>query len=249
MASSACNLTQHLPQLLQHQELLEGHLQRCARCAEAAAVLSVFADLGKGGRQGKATPLCPDDELLQRYGPPLTDLEAEGELASHILTCPYCLSRLRVPTMTREEGVKLIEAADRELAAYELAKEIAEWFCREKYPEEQTAFDTSFEDAYLELQPTMPGSSEGRGEGSPAAAGGATEFVGAAFQFASPRKTRFAQIVALSRLLGKLRIEAESRSAFVSSYRHLIPGLVSAGIQRILTVHAMEFLRRDNRLS
>lgn len=115
----SCVLTRHLARVWNHRNLIEPHIQRCEACQNAAAVLHVFQTTPLEDEGVQPTPECPDDSILRAYEKPYGDPEAEHELATHVLTCRYCLSRLPRRTLGQEEVRRLVADADRALETAE----------------------------------------------------------------------------------------------------------------------------------
>ena len=110
-----CRLTRNLPRVWAYQDLLVEHLNTCDSCRRAGRVIDYMYSFRTPGAEAGRTELCPPDSLFTEMDLPPADLEAEDAVASHVLTCPYCLSRIRPVGLDRSEAERLIQVADENL--------------------------------------------------------------------------------------------------------------------------------------
>lgn len=126
-------------------ELLAQHLKRCPACHTAAVLVA-----GIALRPDAPTSSCPEGATLAAlHMGELTPSETL-EVSGHLLDCGHCFRIISSmhECATETDPADALVRADREIDAYTLAKEIAEWLCTEKYPEQKGRVDTAFDDAY-----------------------------------------------------------------------------------------------------
>ena len=164
-----CAFTVHLSRYEGPNELLEAHLGRCEQCRVASVVSWAVSESSTSGP-------CPSAGELAAFSLGALADDRAGGIVRHLEGCASCREVLgHEPAPSSEPDItELLVRAEREIDAYELAREIAEWLASAQFPREEGAvrqgFDAAFDSWSLDVSrdeagvPALALGFEGRAE-------------------------------------------------------------------------------------
>jgi len=221
-----CEFTHLLPFVRQSRPMLDAHLKRCDSCSLAAHLL-----LTSDAQPDAPTQSCPDDPTLLGYAVRWVERDEETAIAQHVLTCAHCLKRLQLARPVADEPAELDESlasADRELRAYLLTKDIAQWLAAEEYPDEAEVVASTFDTVYAALA-------------SPDISQPASAATSLALGFSGTASSAAGRLIATAALAAHCLVHAESLPAAEDAFKERASGV--RGFPTNLTAAAIHALR------
>lgn len=214
---------------------LADHVQRCPSCRVAADLIAAYEAL-----PDRKTPGCPDPLTLVDYIQGGLPGAEHQRVLLHASGCGFCARSLRLAQqgsfgVSPRDVDQELDKANRELTAYLLAKDLAEWLSTERYPREQAAVHAAFEITY---QRTMSGETAKQNQQRRSTVG--------AFGFGRSRNATVAQgIMRLACIIGRMVRDdvAATGETIASAIEQSQAELGHCGIVPALVADAAAFLR------